>query len=316
MGAEALASTLTQTGAVLGTPAYMAPEQFEGKPAAEAADQFAFCAALYEALYGHRPFAGTTVAELATNVCDGGIVPPPADTDVPPAIHRLVCRGLQVAPADRHASMTALLDALEAVDRPSGTGGKIVALGAGALVVAIVATIAVVAGRGDRESRRSDGVAAGQPAVGLDAAPSAASTPGVPTGATPGGVRGRIAVLHRPSGASQDVHADIARRIDRAFASAHDDMLSIERTAELLERAGVDPLCFEGPCLQDAHEQEIDFAVAITVEPSTDGYDYGISATDLRTGQIESQLVEHCPTCDAETLEDMLTMAMLALLVE
>ncbi len=59
---------LTLTGEILGTPAYMAPEQFSGQPADARTDQFAFCVALWEAMYGRRPFAGSSLAELIGNV--------------------------------------------------------------------------------------------------------------------------------------------------------------------------------------------------------------------------------------------------------
>src|SRR5439155_20244264 len=66
--AAAFDSPLTQTGAVLGTPAYMAPEQHDGAVAGPPADQFAFCVALYEALYGARPFAGATLTAIAAEI--------------------------------------------------------------------------------------------------------------------------------------------------------------------------------------------------------------------------------------------------------
>ncbi|MFY0541930.1 protein kinase domain-containing protein [Nannocystis pusilla] len=63
---------LTQTGAVLGTPAYMAAEQFAGARGDAKTDQYSFCAALYEALYGQRPFVGADVQALATAVAGAG----------------------------------------------------------------------------------------------------------------------------------------------------------------------------------------------------------------------------------------------------
>ena len=61
----------------MGTPAYMAPEQHAGGTADARSDQFAFCVALYEALYGQRPFAGDNVASLAASVLDGALRPAP-----------------------------------------------------------------------------------------------------------------------------------------------------------------------------------------------------------------------------------------------
>ena len=56
---------------MLGTPAYMAPEQHDGKPADALSDQFSFCVSLYESMHGRRPFPGQTAAEIAAAVRAG-----------------------------------------------------------------------------------------------------------------------------------------------------------------------------------------------------------------------------------------------------
>ncbi len=109
---EALSLELTQAGAVLGTPAYMSPEQFQGHAIDARSDQFSFCVALYEALYGERPFTGTTLIDLMAGVLDGTVRPAPAGTKVPSWVRKLVLRGLRVDPRDRWPSMTALLGEL------------------------------------------------------------------------------------------------------------------------------------------------------------------------------------------------------------
>jgi len=97
---------------IVGTPAYMAPEQFGGTSAGAPADQFAFCVSLWEALYGQRPFAGTTVPEIAASVTDGKVEEPPADRGVPLWLQALLRRGLLPQPSTRWPSLAHLLDAL------------------------------------------------------------------------------------------------------------------------------------------------------------------------------------------------------------
>ena len=104
---------LTATGAVMGTPAYMAPEQHLGEVADERSDQFAFCVALYEALYGERPFAGDSLPEVVAAVTRGEIRGPKPGSRVPGWIRRVLLRGLAVMPEDRWKDMATLLVALE-----------------------------------------------------------------------------------------------------------------------------------------------------------------------------------------------------------
>jgi eukaryotic-like serine/threonine-protein kinase len=141
-GAQALQAKLTQTGAMMGTPAYMAPEQFVGQAADARTDQFSFCVALYEALYGERPFSGSTMAELSGNVLVGTVKPPPARSRVPLAVWRAVRRGLSVTPDERHPTMNALLADLGRYLHPLRKNVLIAAGAAAAVVVALVGGLA------------------------------------------------------------------------------------------------------------------------------------------------------------------------------
>lgn len=104
-------TTLTQDGAIVGTPAYMAPELQGPREASPAADQFAFCVSMWELLFGRRPFAGTSYRELARNA-EAGELADPANSDVPGWIREVLRRGLDPMPERRFDSMDALADAL------------------------------------------------------------------------------------------------------------------------------------------------------------------------------------------------------------
>jgi tetratricopeptide (TPR) repeat protein len=104
---------LTQTGMVMGTPLFMAPEQHASQPLDAAADQYAFCVALWQALTGRSPF---DPADLVAAKLRGRPTWPETTESgtgrVPRAICTALVRGLSPAPADRWPSMNALLDAL------------------------------------------------------------------------------------------------------------------------------------------------------------------------------------------------------------
>jgi Protein kinase domain len=108
----ALAGSLTQAGAISGTPWYMSPEQFCGGSVDGRSDQFSFCVALHEALFGELPFHGRTVGERSTSVIEGRLLSPPAGTPVPLGVRQALQRGLATDPSARFASMRELLDAL------------------------------------------------------------------------------------------------------------------------------------------------------------------------------------------------------------
>ncbi len=133
-------SPLTRTGAVMGTPMFMAPEQHNGERADERSDQFSFAVALHRALYGEWPYAGKTSVALADAVIAGRMQPPPRDTKVPAWLRKVVMRGLATRAEDRYPSMDALLADLTQPPRRRGRGLLIAAL------VAIVVAGAVVGG--------------------------------------------------------------------------------------------------------------------------------------------------------------------------
>jgi serine/threonine-protein kinase len=121
----ALSGSLTVPGALMGTPFYMAPELLEGQPADVRSDLFAFCVALYLALYGQPAFTGQSLSELLHSRREGP-APPPARSEVPGPVARAVLRGLRAAPEERPASMAELLAALE--DDPQARRRRTVAL--------------------------------------------------------------------------------------------------------------------------------------------------------------------------------------------
>ncbi|MBW2457383.1 MAG: serine/threonine protein kinase [Deltaproteobacteria bacterium] len=112
-GSSALDMALTREGALMGTPYYMAPEQYLGRSADARADQYAFCVALYDALYGCLPFRGKDIEELKAAVLRGDPPAPPADAEVPNWLWDVVRQGLSLVPAERFPSMGAVIAALE-----------------------------------------------------------------------------------------------------------------------------------------------------------------------------------------------------------
>jgi len=141
-------SSLTMTGALIGTPAYMAPEQFTGDNIDARADQFSFCVALYEALYGKRPFAGDSIPALTANVTAGRVRAAPANAKVPGWVRRVLLRGLRADRNQRYPSMEALLAALD--HDPARTRRNWTAAVA---LVALLAAVGLSLNRGEQKQR-------------------------------------------------------------------------------------------------------------------------------------------------------------------
>jgi predicted Ser/Thr protein kinase len=123
-------AAITVTGSLLGTPPYMAPEQWSGGALTPATDQFAYCVALWEALAGERPYQGETLEELRRQIAQG-----PAALQaprIPRRVRGILRRGMDPAPERRWPSMDALLGQLGRAERwPvvafAGAGGTLAA---------------------------------------------------------------------------------------------------------------------------------------------------------------------------------------------
>lgn len=139
---------LTGAGTVMGTPAYMAPEQHQGQVPDARADQFAFCVTAWEALRGLRPYAGTTTAQLATQKTQRG----PCDEGRPVSsrLDAVLRRGLSAKPEDRYPTMASLTDALQAA-RTTPRRARWIAgtLGAGLVVAGAASALGGALARDD-----------------------------------------------------------------------------------------------------------------------------------------------------------------------
>jgi eukaryotic-like serine/threonine-protein kinase len=140
-GLSRLATTLSERAVIVGTPAYLAPAQLDGKPGDEAADQFAFCVSLWEAVTKERPFRGSTLQQLRK----AHLSPPlkSRGARMPRWLEAVLRKGMSADPAQRFPSMRALALAL----RRGPATTRRAAIAVGALVV--LASVAWQLSRGD-----------------------------------------------------------------------------------------------------------------------------------------------------------------------
>jgi serine/threonine-protein kinase len=110
----AFEEALTVSGELLGTAAYISPEQALGQPATPASDRYAFAVVAFEALTGGLPFGGGTLVEIAHRRTEQD---PPRASDrapeVPAAVDDVLLRGLAREPGERWGTATAFVDGLQ-----------------------------------------------------------------------------------------------------------------------------------------------------------------------------------------------------------
>ncbi len=134
-----LDSPLTKTGALIGTPAYMSPEQFTGSEPDPRTDQFAFCVTAWQMLTGARPYHGRTLDELRQAASAGvnAVV-----TDLPKPLRAVLARGLDPDPAKRWPDLETLLRELETAAKPKRRW-PLYAAGAGVLAIVVISALLV-----------------------------------------------------------------------------------------------------------------------------------------------------------------------------
>ncbi len=145
--------TLTETGGVIGTPAYMAPEQLRGGRGDERSDQFAFAVSFWEALFGRRPFvaaAGEKPLESMVLAMDAGAPPAPRGSPVPWRLVAALQRALHRDADRRWPSMAAMLRELSTIDQRRN---RVVAIG---VVAALLAGVGIAYAAAGRSSVRTD----------------------------------------------------------------------------------------------------------------------------------------------------------------
>jgi serine/threonine protein kinase/Tol biopolymer transport system component len=128
----------TRPGMVIGTIAYMSPEQASGKPLDARSDIFSIGVLLYELLAGRKPFTGASDLELLQTIVNG--TPPPLEGDTPLALRAVVEKALEKDPADRYQSMREMVVDLRRVARRTGQNEARIAAPSVALPAGIFTT--------------------------------------------------------------------------------------------------------------------------------------------------------------------------------
>jgi serine/threonine protein kinase/tetratricopeptide (TPR) repeat protein len=150
--AKARDQSVTDSGAILGTTSYMAPEQIRGDAVDVRADLWALGVVFYQMLTGRKPFAGEKEVAIAHAILHDDLPPFPVDVDAPVRLKNLVVRMLEKDPKDRPQSATEIVEMLDAVNEPIGNTERLLTIVArkrirprvGVLLVSVVAITLVI----------------------------------------------------------------------------------------------------------------------------------------------------------------------------
>jgi serine/threonine protein kinase len=236
---EAL-TRLTMSGATLGTPEYMAPEQVINSDVGPPADIYALAVVLYEMLTGSVPYSSDTqLAILMARVNDPVPLPRDRNPDLPETLQHALLKGLAKAPEDRYRTAGEMVRALEAASRPSAQAEPKPAASepkiterahvpaasttrTPVLIAAVVALLVVTAVGLFIWSRRQPPVSSQQDAVAPPPAPvvtsATNSTPSAPEETT-AGTRGNVPAA--PTGANNATPPPAAPRTVNAAIAAN-----------------------------------------------------------------------------------------------
>ncbi len=119
--ARTAASTMTQTGMLMGTPRYMSPEQIGGRRIDHRSDVFSLGAILYELLARRNPFEGDSITTVIYKIMHADLEPLSAfNKDLPPGLEEVVARALARDPEERYRSGAELLAGLQGCLRTAG----------------------------------------------------------------------------------------------------------------------------------------------------------------------------------------------------
>jgi len=151
---EVWAGDMTTPGAIMGTVAYMSPEQAQGLPADERSDLFSLGIVLYEMAAGRHPFPGDSAAATLSAILRD--TPPPLSRfapAAPPALDRILRRCLEKDPEARIPTAAALREEfrrLQPAPRPAGGSRRVLGLAAAAAVLLILGSFGFRKIRGER----------------------------------------------------------------------------------------------------------------------------------------------------------------------